>query len=838
MGKRIALLAKTSRSVASVFQRREPTSADISKAIVDRAPPGVRNLLESLGIDLGRVIEKEARSIVPEAVTTYGFLQETPYDPFVLQTVSDKHWVVRTCRDKLVRESIRKGFRWEPSYEYRCEECEAEYAYLPISEKCPECEGELEKPDREQLVRCNAFLEHPNPQFSMLDVLKRNATDLLTFDDFYVTAITSGTTLEVWPEDARYMRIYADAKGRLGGDSFCPTEEDTKKPGTETKLFPKDEYPAGSTCPNNDGGTLQSLAYGQLYGNAVMAAFAAKEVLHDNLFGTGTRLYGTPKLWALQTQITAMALIDTYQKDSFEKAKTPKNIFIYKGVDDQAVNRFLKQYEEAKKFNTMADMHIPIPMPLAGSKEGSVGIEVVRGIDTPLIQGSIQFQEFYFKAICYTLGVDPASIGVETSGKLGSSGEESVSRGVSQEAIQEIQVQLGEAWDRFLKSKFTEIKDWKFTLETAYEEEESKLWETKLIQMQAAKTAVDAGLDIIIGEDGSVKITGENTQKMRDEKQQEMLDEQAAMNPFGGDSSEDEEEKPSDIEKTEFRHLHSEKEKSVTQDPIGESDIEKVSRWQRELRAVDKQYKERLDAVAKFVFDRLLVELDDILGPGPVEPMTQEIGDAVVSRSNKVLRMAANDAIPMLENAAIGLYRMGMSMGLADINKQDVTVAFDAEDTAAVKAFYERTQDTMKNVLYFGDKQTYLSKIKEITQVCIDSGGCTTRILARRLAEALDPEREHFSDYMWERIARTDTAAYVITGRIKAYEEFDIPKLRRIVTVDERTDPIRCLPFANEVYLVKDGYGVIPAHANCRCAFAPYYGPEESLPESEILRNH
>ena len=772
---------------------------------------------------MGLLIEKEARSIVPETVTTYGFLQDPPYDPFTLQVVSDHHWVVRTCRDKLVRESIRKGYRFEPRYETRCKECEAEYDYEPLSEECPECEGELEEPDEEQLVRCKAFLENPNPQFTMLDILKRNATDLLTFDDFYVSVGTR-TKIEVWPEDARYMKMEMDAKGRLGGArTFCPVEETTKKAGTATKLYSQDEFPAGSACPEKDGGVLKSMAYAQVVGEDIKAAFSKEEILHDNLFATGTRLYGTPKLWALQTQITAMALIDTYQKDSFEKAKTPKNIFLYKGATEDSIKRILMQYEQAKKQNAMADMHVPLPA--AVGQEGKVGIDVIRGIDTPLIQGSIAFQEFYFKAICYTFGVDPASIGVETSGKMGSSTETSIKSGVSQEAIQEIQVQLGEAWDRFLKTKFTEIKDWKFTLETAYEEEEKKLWETKLIEMQAAKTAVDAGLDIIIDEDGTVKITGENTQETRDEKQAEMFEQRSVQSPFGGptQASNAPESKATSVEK------------SATE--IEESDLEKVSRWQRELKQAANQYKVSLDNVAELVFSRLFKDLDDVLGPGPVEMITAETRDTILSRAKKVLELSAQEAEPILEGAAKELYRIGLGMGLQDIGKQSVEVAFDEDDIAAIEAFYSRTQDAMKNVLYFGDKQTYLTKIRDVMDTCIQEGGCNTLVLARRLAKELDPEREHFSDYMWERIARTETSAYVTAGRIKAYEDFDIPKVRRIVTLDERTHPELCAPFSNAVYKVEDAYEVVPAHPFCRCAFAPYLGPEEPLDSSQIIYN-
>ena len=832
MGKRIdALLRRTSeiaKRSSFPFPRRDPTDEDISKAISDRTPPGIRNLLKTMGVDMGRMLQKDPRSIVPESVTTYGFLQDPPYDPFQLKTVSDRHWVVRTCIDKLVREAVRKGFHWQPAYEVRCMECEAEYDFMPLSEKCPECGGELEKPDPKQLLRADAFLAKPNPQFSMKDIWEANARDLLTYDDFYVSsakpteARPSNPFIEVWPEDARYMRIEADGKGRLGGRTFCAVEEDAKKPGVETKLYDQISFPAGTPCPANDGGTLRAMAYGQVYGANVVAAFGADEVLHDNLFATGTRLYGTPTLWALQTQITAMMLIDTYQKESFEKAKTPKNIFIYKGFDDASMVRMMKQQEEAKKLNAMADMHVPIPV-MPGTEKGAIGIEVIRGIDTPLITGSILFQEFYFKAICYTFGIDPASIGVETAGKLGASQGDAVARGVSQEKVQAIQVQIGEAWDRFLKQHFTEIKDWIYGPVTSYENEEMTIWTTKKLQMETAKIAIDAGFMAIIDEDGTPKISGEG-------KRQEL------PSPFGGGPPGEDSKPPEEGKKPPFGQKPDEPEEKPVEkaeDPV----IEKVSQWKREMDEAAIEYEKHLNRVAEFVMGKVLRDLDDVLGPGPVEPVTEELRDTIVSRSRKVLEMAADEAAPILENAAVDLYRIGQRLGLSDIGKAKDT-AFQMEDRAAIEAFYARTQDAMKNVLYFGeDRETYLSKIRSVMQECIEEGGCTTAILARRFANVLDPEKEHFSAYMWERIARTETTAYVTAGRLKAYEEFEIPKVRRLVVLDERTDQIRCAPFANAIYKVEDAYSVIPAHANCRCAFAPYLGDEEPLDASAILRS-
>jgi len=110
--------------------------------------------------------------------------------------------------------------------------------------------------------------------------------------------------------------------------------------------------------------------------------------------------------------------------------------------------------------------------------------------------------------------------------------------------------------------------------------------------------------------------------------------------------------------------------------------------------------------------------------------------------------------------------------------------------------------------------------------------------LARELQKELDPEKEHFSKYMWERIARTESASYVTQGTIDAYSGFGVQLLKRVVTIDERTDPVMCLPFSGSVYRMDDADNVIPAHPNCRCAFAPYFGQEsEALDSFDVIHN-
>src|SRR3990167_8627164 len=246
-------------------------------------PAAGHRFLNMFGVKVGDLLQKDSRAIVPEIESKYGDFWEPPYDAFALQKVYERHWVVNACISKLVRESTRQGYGWEPNYEVRCVACESEYDYLPLSETCPECGGGLEKPDSEELVRVTDFCDRPNQDLTMSDLLKRSVRDLLIFDDFYVSIaraslVPSRTSsepgsppsdagdeipIELWPEDTRYMQVVADAKGRLGGKTFCPVDEGLKQPGETTNLYPSDRNPPGSPCPKGDGGVLLEAAYVQ-----------------------------------------------------------------------------------------------------------------------------------------------------------------------------------------------------------------------------------------------------------------------------------------------------------------------------------------------------------------------------------------------------------------------------------------------------------------------------------------------------------------------------------------------------------------------------------------------
>lgn len=896
--------------------RAEKRAIDYLDSHID---PFAKEFLGMFGVTASKMIRKDPRTILPGLTPSaparnFGQIIDPPYDAERLQEVYERHWAVRTCIDKLVREVTRKGGHFEPMFETKCMDCGAEYDYVPISETCPTCakaatkattmakatEGtavephgpaNLAGPDPSQTEEVKKFLQHPNPTLSTADLLKRFAKDLLIFDDAYISetfSTSASVPREWWPEDARLLAMVADVKGRLGGLRFCLKEETTKAPGTETHLY---NDPAGAPCPRKDGGVLQEIGYVQRVGGNVVAALGPEEVMHTNLFAVGSRLFGTPKLWALQTQVTAMALIDAYQRESFDKSKTPNSIYLLKGVAEDAMRRLLKQHKMEKKNDLAADFWIPVPNYVSGKAD--VDIVKIPGMETPLLSGAMGYSDWYFKAICYTFGVDPASVGVETVGRLGSAQGDVIAKGVSPETINDIQIQVSEAWDTFIKKRWPKITDWKWTLETAHESEEKGDWETKKLQMETAKVAAEAGFDVIIDEDGTPKISGRIDQEQR---RQDQADEMKAR--FGQtQASAAGESKPfAKAVPLEIRALVNAKLKlqmkdrgeTVEQalenlDPVKiaieigaspdlirkairelkdgmglamelllaitkrgppPSHVEKVGQKIGKSKAVTKQepedsahgllieqgqkeYKAALDALAQQLFAALGADIDDVFGyePSRSETVSMELAEAVIDRTKRVLDMALPQAEKMAIDQARTMYRAGQKLALSDIQKQDPNLVIDATlddpDQAALELLAAASIESMRNTLFVGDQDAYLTRVREIVRTAAEENWTTSR-LADELKNQLDPKGAYFSDYMWERIARTDPAIYITAGRLRSYGDFGIPKVKRLVASDADDD--LCAPFADQVYDLAEADGVLPAHPNCRCAWSPYFG--------------
>ena len=170
----------------------------------------------------------------------------------------------------------------------------------------------------------------------------------------------------------------------------------------------------------------------------------------------------------------------------------------------------------------------------------------------------------------------------------------------------------------------------------------------------------------------------------------------------------------------------------------------------------------------------------------------------------------------MLQRLSIEASLEGVKLAEADTG---LITNLDIPDIEAMLARSGRTAETMLNKLVpmALSRDTYIGELNKVFDEAVESNWNTDRI-ASELAGKFDPGKREFAHHVWKRIARTETAAYVSEGRRIGYQKMGIEKVQRNVASDACKI---CWPFNNKIYKMDEAQGVIPAHPNCRCAWAP-----------------
>ncbi len=124
--------------------------------------------------------------------------------------------------------------------------------------------------------------------------------------------------------------------------------------------------------------------------------------------------------------------------------------------------------------------------------------------------------------------------------------------------------------------------------------------------------------------------------------------------------------------------------------------------------------------------------------------------------------------------------------------------------------------------------------IRTLTQVLTDGlvQGKGIRVIAAELRKKLNLSKQRSMA-----IARTEIIRAHAEGQLNALEAMGIDRVAVSVewqsAKDGRVCP-RCKSMSGKVFSIKQARGMIPAHTNCRCAFAPI--PQGSSPKSAKIR--
>ena len=196
-----------------------------------------------------------------------------------LYAVSNENLILRTVITKLGQEIFRRGYFWEKKFRFKCVECEEEFHHEVDS--CPTCNGEVRKPDPDQVLYAKWLLNQENSmEQGFMQILHEIERDLNIVDDafllmikeYYVDEKTGEVQFyrikELIRGDPIFMRIISDKRGVRGGRyKVCPLHRDQiSYPGQDDKC---------EVCGNN----MQEAHYANMAGSGKTQYYLEGEVI-------------------------------------------------------------------------------------------------------------------------------------------------------------------------------------------------------------------------------------------------------------------------------------------------------------------------------------------------------------------------------------------------------------------------------------------------------------------------------------------------------------------------------------------------------------------------------
>ena len=380
-----------------------------------------------------------------------------------LYAVSNENLILRTVITKLGQEVFRRGYFWEKKFRMKCTECEEEFQHEV--EVCPSCNGEVRKPDPEQVVYGKWLLQQENSmEQGFMQILHEIERDLNIVDDafllmikeYYVDEKTGEVQFyrvkELIRGDPIFMRIIADKRGVRGGRyKICRIHRDqVAYPGQDPKC---------QVC----GARLVDAHYVNMAGSGKNQYFMKGEVLHLSKYNPG-KLYGRAPVNTLWRQAMTLTAMDNYIYTAYQKRRIPKGIVSVTTDNLESMKSFWKGVDEKME----RDPHY-IPKVGIESASGRGGVNWIKFMDTLEEMQYIAVRDEIRNRIAAFYGV--SSIFMIDNGKSGGLNNEGLQILVTNRAVEYGQkVYTDVLFPRMLRE--LDITDWKLTLYPNEEEDE------------------------------------------------------------------------------------------------------------------------------------------------------------------------------------------------------------------------------------------------------------------------------------------------------------------------------------------------------------------------------
>ena len=409
--------------------------------------------------------------------------------------------IVQPIHNAIIREVTNAGWEIRPLFNYKCPNCEETFDEEPEGEDesteglCPYCQTPVIEPDPRQKKTLENFIDNPNPDHDLYEIIRSALKWVLAIDDYYISVSyirkdKKGNFVIMETPQALYVENALFIEPHTGDDEyFCPICNFTGEKHTSTEP---------GICPTHKK-ELWKTAYTLTSGGRTERRYSKKEIIegHFNLMLPNTK--GTPILNACINQIEATMNLDLLKRDTFEKGTLAK-IFAFEGYTQDEVNELQRSITSmAEKSRSKKSKIFNL---FLGNSKGKVEIHDV--LSDPSKLQELEWHRYYRDILLSNYGVTPVFAGTVESGKAGNNPMLQI----------DVMADTTKAWMKPIEEPFNVtllpplgITDWYFSFcEIESEDDEHK---ALLEKMKAETYAIyaNAGYDVEISADGKFKPT-------------------------------------------------------------------------------------------------------------------------------------------------------------------------------------------------------------------------------------------------------------------------------------------------------------------------------------------
>jgi hypothetical protein len=471
------------------------------------------------------------------------YLRELPWDYPALYELYRNDPVTRTVGDSIIRELLRPrganrtAFSVQPRWVRKCPSCGNEYQ--TEIERCTDCKHTngkgiaTIKPDLNQRQKLKAFLEDPNKDDELTDIIESVYHFMFSVGDWYISmqkaSLGSFEPFTIYNEDSRYMQVACDKHGNLGNKQwFCPLDKDHPE-----RWFPSPE----SFCPDHPDAALKETAYFYTDGN-LRARFAADEILHGKPSAWLPSKYSYSPLITCLLIVYSMRAMNFNNFDIYDDGKLG-NILCLPVEQDKATEiaqaiekqRNIPKWDQNKGRWMMKRLKTLF---VGVGKDGKAAVNVPAMPDSEKMQ-SLEWWKLWKTAVCAVYGVQDIYAGNSEPGTTGQNPRMKID--VNNNSLEFWGSKFEDPFNNVVVTQGLGVTDWIFKFNPLEEKDEMQDVTILSSKLDVIQKAIDLGMKAELTDEGEVKVSGQPLTLEEKQKQaMERFDKMTQQKPQGNAS--------------------------------------------------------------------------------------------------------------------------------------------------------------------------------------------------------------------------------------------------------------------------------------------------------------